>query len=114
MTKRLKLTEQFAKALAHSTPRKRKSLLRKASNGQLKDLCELCLNILRGNLSLDKTAYHRLKRNRTVIEDLSNRHIPLYKKREIINQKGGFLGTLATFAVPLLAQLIASKLRRRR
>ena len=114
MTKRLKLTEQFVKTLARSSPHTRKTLLRSATNAQLKGLCELCLNILHGNLPLDTATFQRFKRNRKVIEDLSNRRIPLYKKRDIINQKGGFLGTLATFAIPLLAQVIASKLQKRK
>ena len=109
MTKRLEITEAFIHELARTTPRRRKVVLKHATNTQLKGLFELCLNIIRGNLPIDKTAFQRLKRHRTTIETLGNRRVPLYKKREILNQKGGLLGQLATFALPLLTHLIASR-----
>ncbi len=114
MTKRLEITEAFIYALAKSSPQRRKTLLKHASNEELKGLFELCLNILRGNLPINRTVFQRLKRHRKIIEDLSNRRIPLYKKREIINQKGGFIGGLATFALPLLTHLITSALKKRK
>lgn len=113
MSTRLEMTDAFVKVLAKSNPRQRKVLLKGASKEQLKGLFELCLNIIRGNLPMNSTDFRRLKRNRKTIEALANRRIPLYKKREIINQKGGFLGQLATFAVPLLAHVLASKLKKK-
>ncbi len=114
MTKRLEVTEAFIYALAKSSPRRRKVLLKHASNEELKGLFELCLNIIRGNLPIDHIAFQRLKRHKKVLETLGNRRIPLYKKREIVNQKGGFLGQLAAFALPLLTHLLSSGLRKRK
>ncbi len=114
MTKRLEITKAFIEALAKSSPQRRKALLKHASSKELKGLFELCLNILRGNLPINRTVFQRLKRHRRIIEDLSNRRIPLYKKRKIINQKGGFLGSLATFALPLLTHILTSALKKRK
>ena len=112
MSTRLEMTDAFIKVLAKSNPNQRKLLLRGATNQQLKGLFELCLNIIRGNLPLSSTEFHKLKRNRKTLESLASRRVPLYKKREIVNQKGGFIGTVAKFAIPLLASIIASKLKK--
>ena len=112
MSTRLEMTDAFIKVLARSNTRQRKVLLQGATNQQLKGLFELCLNIIRGNLPINSAEFHRLKRYRKTLESLASRRVPLYKKREIVNQKGGFIGTIAKFALPLLASIIASKLRK--
>lgn len=112
MSKRLEMTNAFIKLLANSSTHQRKILLRGASNEQLKGLFELCLNIVRGNLPVSGVQFRRLKRERKTLETLANRRVPIYQKRNIINQKGGFLGQLATFAIPLLAHIVASKLKK--
>ena len=112
MSTRLEMTDAFIKVLARSNANQRKLLLREGTNQQLKGLFELCLNIIRGNLPINNTEFHRLKRHRKTLESLASRRVPLYKKREIVNQKGGFIGAVAKFAVPLLASIIASKLRK--
>lgn len=109
MSKRLEITETFIRALAKSSAQRRKALLRTASKDELYGLFELCLNIIRGNLPLNKAALHRLRHHRKAIEDLSSRRISLQKKKRIINQKGGFLAPLAQIALPLLAHLVMSR-----
>ena len=110
MKGRLELTESFVYLLAKSTPRRRNVLLRNASNEELRSLCELCLNVIKGNLPLNKNAFQRLKRHRKTLETLASKRVPLKQKREYINQKGGIIGQLATIALPLLTHLITSKI----
>ena len=112
MSTRLEMTDAFIKVLARSNTRQRKLLLRGATNEQLKGLFELCLNIIRGNLPINNTEFLRLKRHRKTLESLASRRVPLYKKREIVNQKGGFIGAVAKIAIPILASIIASKLKK--
>ena len=112
MSIRLEMTDAFIKVLARSNTRQRKLLLRGATNEQLKGLFELCLNIIRGNLPINNTEFLRLKRHRKTLESLASRRVPLYKKREIVNQKGGFIGAVAKIAIPILASIIASKLKK--
>ena len=112
MSTRLEMTDAFIKVLARSNTSQRKLLLRGATNKQLKGLFELCLNIIRGNLPINNTEFHRLKRHRKTLESLASRRVPLYKKREIVNQKGGFIGAVAKIAIPILASIIASKLKK--
>ena len=112
MSTRLEMTDAFIKVLAKSSAKQRKLLLRGATNEQLKGLFELCLNIIRGNLPLSNAEFHKLKRHRKTLESLASRRVPLYKKREIVNQKGGFIGAVANLAIPLLASIIANRLKK--
>ena len=112
MSTRLEMTDAFIKVLAKSSVKQRKLLLRGATNEQLKGLFELCLNIIRGNLPLSNAEFHKLKRHRKTLESLASRRVPLYKKREIVNQKGGFIGAVANLAIPLLASIIANRLKK--
>ena len=111
MKGRLELTESFVYLLAKATPKRRKVLLRNASNAELRSLCELCLNVIKGHLPLNKNAFHRLKRHRKTLETLANKRMPMKEKRQFINQKGGIIGQLATIALPLLTHLITRKLK---
>lgn len=113
MSKRLEITEAFLRLLVNSSRPKRKILLQGATNEQYKGLFELCLNLLRGNLPLSGKDQKQFHRQRYLIRDLANKRISIKKKKELINQRGGALiASLATFALPLVAQLIASGVKR--
>ena len=105
MSKALEKSEPYIRLLARSSAKRRKLLLNQATREELKSLCEICLNILKGNISLDDKNFRRLKRNRNTIKALANKRISLKIKKGIVNQKGGFLGTVASIALPLLASL---------
>lgn len=105
MSKSLKNSEPYLQLLARSSFKRRKSLLNQATRGELKSLCEICLNILKGNIPLDDKNFKKLKRNRQTIKVLANKRVPIKVKREILGQKGGFLGTVAAIALPLLTSL---------
>ena len=61
MATRLEITENFANKLADASRKERKKLLKNASEEQLKGLFEICLNIIRGNVPMEKSEYQRLK-----------------------------------------------------
>lgn len=109
MSKALEKSEPYIRLLARSGPKRRKLLLNQATKEELKSLCEICLNILKGNIPLDDNNFRRLKRNKSTIKTLANKRISLKVKKDIVNQRGGFLGTVASIALPLLASLFAAK-----
>ena len=114
MSKRLVIASSFITTLANSNPTRRKYILRHATKAELKGLFEVCLNLLRGNLPVDAKTLKAFKRQRKTIEALSNKRVALKTKREIINQKGGFVGKLAIFALPLLTDLISRAFSKRK
>ena len=114
MATRLEITEKFAYKLADASRKERKQLMKHASEQQLKGLFEICLNIIRGNVPLEKSEFQRFKRHKNTLTVLASPKVPMYKKRRIAHQKGGFLGSVAAFALPVLAQLITNRLARKR
>ena len=113
MSTRIQVTAPFIQALASSTPRRRKLILRNATKVELEGLFEICLNLLRGKIPLNTDQYRKLKRERKAIEALSDRRVSLQQKKKIINQRGGFLGQLAIYALPLLTNIIANQISKR-
>ena len=113
MSRRLEITENFAYKLAESTRKEQKELLKNATEEQLKGLFEICLNLISGNLPMNTVEFQRFKRHKNTLTALASKKVPMYKRRRIINQKGGFLSSVATFALPLLAQLIQQGIARR-
>ena len=81
----------------------RKSVLRNLRNREIKLLCEVCLNLVRGHLKIsDRHTFKTLKRGRSTYTDLADKRKPLKEKRAIINQKGGFIGALAAAVLPIV------------
>ena len=99
-------SKAFLELLAESKPKRRKQLLNTISPTEVKALCEICLNITNGNLPVDNKAYNRLKRKKSVVRELGSEG-SLKRKKAIINQEGGFLGSLAAIALPLIATLFS-------
>ena len=106
MSTRIRANQAFLHLLARSTSERRRLLLKHATKDELMSLFEICLNILRGNLNIKGKDYTKLKKERHLISQLANRRVTFNKKKKLINQKGGFIGTLASIAVPALAQLL--------
>ncbi len=98
----------FLKLLAESGNQQRKRLLSIANTDQIKSLCEICLNTLKGTLPLNQTQVGKLKRHKTAIKLLAHKRTSLKAKKQVINQKGGFLGSLLSLALPLLSGLLGS------
>src|SRR5579859_5799729 len=104
--RRLKNNEPFLRYLHCASLRKRKQLLRTASNEELKTLCECAFNILRKNIPLSEDHLRLLRKPKTssVIYKLANKKIPLGQKRKILVQAGG------AFPFALLAPIVATEI----
>ena len=110
MDKRLLAQEPFLRLLTRSSPKRRKRLLQQATKDELTVLFEICLNILKGNIPLNDTAFKKLKRHKGILRTLGSKKVALTHKKKIVNQKGGAIGTvvgtIASLVLPLLARLI--------
>lgn len=106
MSKRITANQPFLHLLARSGAKRRKTLLSQATKEELASLFEICLNILKGNLPVNTKDYKRFKRHKDLLRTLSDKKVSLSHKKKLINQKGGFVGSLAAFALPLLAGLL--------
>lgn len=112
MKKTLVENFDFIKQLCNSKGRKK--LLQCATKSNVKAICEICLNLLCGNLCVDNKAKSKLKKYREPIELLAKRRLSLKKKKVVLNQRGGFVGLLASLALPVVSSLVARALRKKR
>lgn len=84
-----------------------KQIIKKASNRVIKALCECILNVIRGNVPITRTQREKLSSHKSCLRKLSDKKVPLYKKRRILVQKGdGFLSLLLPTAVSVISSLI--------
>jgi len=85
----------------------KKDLLRQCPNSVIKTVCECALNLLRGNIPLTEKDKKQLKPFKRSLRKLSNKKVPLYKKRRLLVQRGeGFLGFLLPAAISVISSLI--------
>ena len=109
MSKRLKANQPFLQLLSRSSAKRRKALVKQATKEELAALFEICFNILRGNLPLNSYMKKKLKRERRTLRTLADKKVSLQHKKKVAHQKGGFLGTIAGIALPILANLLLKR-----
>ena len=88
------------KELQKANDKQRKTLLAGAKTSLLKCLCECCLNIVKGNVKINKSQCDQLSPYAKTIRALARKREPFYKRRKLLIQKGGFLPALLA---PILA-----------
>ena len=106
MDKRLLAQEPFLRSLTRSSPKRRKLLLQQATKDELTVLFEICLNILKGNIPLNNTAFKKLKRHKRILRTLGSKKMALTHKENLVNQKGGAIGTVVEMIASLVLHLL--------
>lgn len=109
MSERLRRNWELLKALVKATPTVRKTILRDASSDLISAIGEIALNILKGRIPLKEHQKNILKKWRKAIRKLSDKTMPIKKRKRVVNQSGGFIGALLGFAIPLITSLLANK-----
>jgi len=113
MFARIKRNAPLLRALYHATPQKRKDILSHCSPDFLKALCEIALNILKGNIKLSPSQYRSLKKQKKVIRLLADKKSGLKRKRLALkSQGGGFILPILTALAPIIGDLVAGIVRR--
>lgn len=98
------------KQLIRGSPGQRRDILHTASDELIQALCEIALNILRGNIPLTGKQIAKLKKQKALIKLLARKSVRISKKRRVIIQKGGaFLLPLLSAAIPLITSLFTSR-----
>lgn len=99
--KNIKKHYHLLKLLLSASPTQKRAIIRTADKSQLHCLCEICLNVLGGNLSVN---VKKLRKYKTAIRKIVNKKLSLEKKRkEFINQTGGFLPIILPAVLSALA-----------
>ena len=80
--------------LAKCPPQQRKAYLQHAKEELITCLSECCANTLKGNVPLSPAQKKALSRHKKHIREVANKRNSHRKRKEILIQKGGFLGSL--------------------
>ena len=113
MSARIKRNAPLLTALYHATPKKRKDILSHGSPDFIQTLCEIALNLLKGNIPLSPSQLKKLKRQKKAIRLLANKNVSLTSKRQTLKkQSGGFILPLLAAVVPMIGSLLGGIARR--
>lgn len=113
MSARIKRNALLLKALYRAPPRKHRDILLHSTPDFIRALCEIALNLLKGNIPLTPSLFKKLKRQKGIIRLLADKKIGLKRKRLTLEkQTGGFLLPLLSAAIPLIGNLIGGLVRR--
>ena len=72
-----------------------------ANKGQMEAINEIAPNLLQGNMLIPTPSFKRLKPHKSKLLYLTRKKPSLKKKKQVLNQKGGFLPAFASLIVPL-------------
>jgi len=101
----LKKDRDVLLVLAKATPSLAKSIIKTAPASLIKTLSEIAFNCLSGNIKISPVSKRKLKRFKKNLRVLANRSKSISTKKRTL-QEGGFIGTLAGLAIPILGELI--------
>lgn len=101
--------KNFLDLLTKSNRKKQKILVQNASNEEIKSICEIILNLLKGNLKIDQKDFNKLHKKKKILRNLVKRGS--YKSKKFLIQKGGFLQVLIPAIVSGLASVLSSFIR---
>ena len=97
------------KSILKAKPLQRRLILQSASDELILTQCEVALNILRGTIPLTKAQYRKLEKKKNLIKLIADKKIGVLKKRQTINQQGGFILPLLSVAIPFISSIIAAR-----
>ena len=92
--KRLKEHKHILYVLKNCNANVRRAILKSAKPELIKTLCEICMNIMKGNAKISPSCKNRLKSYKNPLRKLTSNRCGLKTKKKILVQKGGFLPAL--------------------
>ena len=106
MSKRVKKNAETLRFLAHCTPKQRKLLLESADKELVTTICECTMNVLKGNVPITKAHKKKLSRYKQHLRNIADKKKSSLKRKEILIQKGGFLGLILKPVLQTLGSLL--------
>ena len=103
MSHRVRKNSAFLHLLSDCHPKQRKVLLETLTDEQLKTLCEVVLNILKGIIHLSPRQQQKLRKKKRVLYQLVSKSIPSKTKKRLLVQEGG--SVLPSILIPALQVL---------
>ncbi len=86
--------------------KERSLLIDAANNQQIKAVSECIDNVIKGNVPITENQLRIIRRYKHVLRSLAKKCLSIKKKRNLLKQKGGFLGTLLPIGLNALGMLL--------
>ena len=110
MSARVKRNLPLLHWLSRAKPKTVKSVLRGVDRDVLDTICEVCLNVLKGNVPMTPQQKRRLSKHKQTLRRLASASRRSDKVKRALVQKGGFLPLLLGTTVSTLAPLLKTLL----
>ena len=98
--------------LSNSKPKLSKALMKTCDDELVKCVCECCANVIKGHVPVSNAVKEKLKKHKTTLRFLSDKKVPLSKKRKRLIQKGGFLPLLLPAIIGAAANIIPALVKK--
>lgn len=112
MSRLIKRNAVLLRALFHAKPGQRKHILAQSPDSLVKALCEIALNLVKGNIPLTTCQLKKLKKQKNIFRLLADKKKSLKKKRAALRQKGGFIFPLLATLAPVFGSLISGLIKK--
>lgn len=90
-------------------PRNHKiKLIKTANKKTITAICEAVSNILAGNIPINNEIKSKLKKYRKSLHSLCEKNHSIKKRKEILGQKGGYLGLVLPAIITGISSIISS------
>lgn len=109
-TDRLERNLDFLKLLTKVKPKQRQAIIKTSDRDLVLCLCECVLNLLEGNLKITPSQLEKLKRYKNPLRTLVDNKTSIKEKRNILEQRGGFLPILLAPILSIASQLLFDSL----
>jgi hypothetical protein len=106
MMKRVKSNYHHLQVLKPAKPQLRKAIINNCNNELVKSIYECVLNVLRNNLKLTACQKKKLQKFKVPLRAIADKRVSIAAKKELLNQRGGFIVPFLRAILPTLARLL--------
>ena len=103
MSARMRHNTPLLQLLSGCHVKQRKAILDTLTEEQLRALCEIVVNILKGTVNLSPKQKQKLRKRKRILYQLASKSVPSKTKKELLVQQGGSL--LPSILIPALQVL---------
>jgi len=106
--KRVKLNYQALHVLRRFEPKLRKAIIFNCNQEIMNSIRECILNVLNVNVNFTGCNPRKLRKHTDRLRKVADKRVPLFTKKKLIVQRGGFLSPLLSAVLPTISSLIVS------
>ena len=104
--KRIRLNFNTLQVLKTACPKLRKVIILNGGKELVNCISEIILNVLNGNLKLSDCKKRKLRKYRAILRKLADKRVQSSAKKELINQRRGFLFTLLSEELLIISNIL--------